>query len=86
MRQTFIHEIIEAKIVHGTVVEFVFDDLKRAKIDLKDYLGRGLFKDLVQAKNFQRFKVDAELGTICWPNGADIAPEVLYQVAFGAKA
>ena len=82
MKSSKIHEIIEAKIVKDYVVAFVFDDLKRARIDLKKYLDEGLFKPLLDKNKFKRFKVDAELGTICWPNGADIAPETLYKDAF----
>lgn len=84
MRHTALHEVIDAKLIKEYVVEFVFDDLKRAKIDLKKYLGNGLFKELLQKEKFKKFKVDAELGTICWPNGADLAPETLYEDAFGS--
>jgi len=74
-----IHEIIDAKLVKGYTVEIVFDDLKRGCVDLKKYLGRGVFKELIDKKKFKQLRVDAELGTICWPNGADISPEVLYE-------
>ena len=32
---------------------------------------------LRDAAEFARVRVDAELGTICWPGGADLAPESL---------
>jgi Protein of unknown function (DUF2442) len=71
-------EIIEARIVKDYTVELVFDDLKKGLVDLRKYLGRGIFKALLNQKKFRQMKVDAELGTICWPNGADIAPDTLY--------
>ncbi|MBI5149319.1 MAG: DUF2442 domain-containing protein [Candidatus Omnitrophica bacterium] len=74
-------EVIEAKIVKGYTVELVFDDLKKGVVDLRRYLGRGIFKGLLDKRKFRRMKVDAELGTICWPNGADIAPDTLYSQA-----
>jgi len=33
---------------------------------------------------FARVEVDAEAGTIVWPNGADLDPDVLYAAARGA--
>jgi len=80
-----LHEIIEVKLVKGYTVEIVFDDLKRGVINLRKYLGKGIFKSLVDIKKFNQFRVDAELGTICWPNGADIAPEVLYADVLNIK-
>ena len=71
-------EIIEARIVKDYIVELVFDDSRRGVVDLRKYFGRGIFKSLLELKNFRQMKVDAELGTICWPNGADIAPDTLY--------
>ena len=78
-------EIIEAKWVQGYSVQVTFSDLKKATIDLKKFLGRGIFKEFTNIEKFKRFKVDAELGTITWPNGADIAPEVLSLEAFAAR-
>ena len=79
-------EIIETKWINGYLVQITFGDLKKASVDLKKFLGRGIFKELTNIEKFKRFKVDAELGTIVWPNGADIAPEVLYQEAFAKKS
>ena len=71
-------EVISARIIKNYVVELVFDDLKKGIIDLRQYLGKGIFKKLLDQKEFGKMKVNAELGTICWPNGADIAPDTLY--------
>ena len=78
MKKIVPREVIEAKIVTDYTVELVFDDFKKGVVNLRKYLGRGIFRELLDKKKFRRMKVDAELGTICWPNGADIAPDTLY--------
>ncbi len=78
MKIIIAREVIEAKIIKDYTVELVFNDFKKGIIDLRKYLGRGIFKGLLDQKKFRQMKVDAELGTICWPNGADIAPDTLY--------
>ncbi len=47
-------------------------------IDLADELWGPVFEPLKDVNYFRSFSV-AEFGTIRWPNGADIAPEFLYQ-------
>jgi len=81
MKTIVAREVVEAKIIKDYTVEVVFDDLKKGIVDLRKHLGRGIFKELLNPKKFRQMKVDAELGTICWPNGADIAPDTLYQEA-----
>jgi hypothetical protein len=76
-----IREIIKAKPIKQYTIQITFSDLQMGIVDLKKYLGKGVFKELADVRKFRRFKVDRELGTIVWPNGADIAPEVLYQEA-----
>lgn len=43
----------------------------------------GVFAPLRQPDYFAQVRVDPELGTICWPNGADIDPDVLYSEITG---
>ncbi|VAW16220.1 hypothetical protein MNBD_BACTEROID05-1099 [hydrothermal vent metagenome] len=78
-----VHKVVQAKIVKDYTVEFVFDNKKKGCLDLKKYLGRGVFKSLLVKQKFKQFRVDSELGTICWPNGADIAPDTLYLEVLG---
>jgi Protein of unknown function (DUF2442) len=42
---------------------------------------RGVFEPLQDPAYFARVEVDEEAGTIAWPNGADMAPEPLYEQA-----
>ena len=41
-----------------------------------------MFKSLKAPEVFRQFRVDEELQTIVWPNGADLAPEYIYFQAF----
>lgn len=75
-----------AAIVHVTRVEVVgdhrlhlgFEDGIEGEIDFSALEWRGVFEPLRDPSYFGRVQLDRELGTIVWPNGADIAPETLY--------
>jgi hypothetical protein len=56
-----------------------FSDGSENTIDFRDWLDGPMFEPLRQLDYFQRFFIDG--GTVVWPNGADIAPEALYEVA-----
>jgi len=58
-----------------------------AEIDLATKLGGDvgpMFEPLRDETSFARATVDEELGTVVWPNGADLASDVLYQEAMGS--
>jgi hypothetical protein len=40
-----------------------------------------MFEPLCDVNYFAQVVVDEELGTIVWPNGADLAPDVLHEQA-----
>jgi hypothetical protein len=79
------------RLVHVTAVEVVgdhrlrlaFDDGATGEVDFSSWQWRGVFEPLRDAAFFRQVAVDAELGTIVWPNGADVAPETLHDWALG---
>jgi hypothetical protein len=51
--------------------------------DLKDTLWGPVFEPLKNLEEFRKFQLSSTLHTIVWENGADIAPESLYEKAVG---
>lgn len=69
----------EAKYLHDYVLWLRFDNGAEGEIDLKDELIGEIFGPLKNLKNFKSFKVDPEIETVVWENGADLAPEFLFE-------
>ena len=64
-----------------------FEDGVEGVIDLSPYLSfRGVFEPLRDPAYFAQVRVDPELGTVTWPNGADLDPDVLYGRLTGVPA
>ena len=53
------------------------DDLVR-ELDFDGVLQGGVFTELEDVSAFAHVSVDAVAGTICWPNGVDLDPDVLH--------
>ena len=69
----------------GYRLEMSFTDGTKAELDFEErVVGRGgVFSPLEEIVFFSRVKVDPEAGTIVWPNGVDLCPDVLYSLATG---
>ena len=74
--------VSEARYLHDYVVELVFNDGRRGRADLAATLNGPVFEPLRDTALFSQLRVDPELQTIAWENGADLAPEYLYFQAF----
>jgi len=71
--------------LEGFVLRLGFDDGTVRVIDLEDELWGPVFEPLRHDPQlFRRVRVDDELGTIVWPNGADLDPDVLHGDAIQA--
>lgn len=73
-----LNDVQEIEYRSGYSYLVVFDDGVRGVIDFSDYLDRGpVFAALRDPVFFRGARIEG--GTIAWPNGADIAPETLYE-------
>lgn len=56
-----------------------FEDGVEGVIDVAELVPfEGVFAPLRERAAFLEVRVNREIGTICWPNGADLDPDVLY--------
>ena len=63
-----------------------FGDGIEGVVDLSSTLSfRGVFEPLRDPSFFRQVRVDPELGTVIWPNGADLDPDVLYANVTGQE-
>jgi uncharacterized protein DUF2442 len=75
----FLPSVVRAEHRGAFRLHVVFNDGSENTIDFAEWLQGPVFEPLKDAAFFSRFFVDG--GTVVWPNGADIAPETLYDVA-----
>lgn len=67
-----------ARYVRDFVVHLRFSDGTEGDIDLEDELHGEIFEPLKDQALFRQFSVHPEFHTLFSPNGADLAPEFLY--------
>ncbi|MBI3447075.1 MAG: DUF2442 domain-containing protein [Magnetospirillum sp.] len=78
-------DVIEVTMVEVFRLRLRFEDGAEGEVDCADLLSfKGVFAPLKDPKEFAKVSVNSELGTICWPNGADLCPDVLYSRVTGA--
>jgi hypothetical protein len=78
------YEVRAVEHLGGYRLRLTFADGLVGDVDLGDrFMGRvgSMFEPLRDVDYFAQVTVDAELGTIVWPNGADVAPDVLHEQA-----
>jgi hypothetical protein len=68
--------VTQAKYIRDYLIEVKFNDGTKRIIDFKPWLTGPIFKPLKNKHYFKKFFIDGP--TIAWSNGADIAPEALY--------
>jgi hypothetical protein len=72
-----LHEIVRVRALQNYRLKIEFRDGVSGTIDLSGELDGEMFESLRDEAFFRQVRVD-EFGAIAWPNGADLAPDALY--------
>ncbi|MCX6276505.1 MAG: DUF2442 domain-containing protein [Bacteroidetes bacterium] len=79
-----LHSILNIKSVKPYTITIEFDngEIKTINLEMKlrewSQSPESKFKYLIDPGNFIEVSVEPELHTICWKNGIDLCPDVLY--------
>ena len=80
----FLPSVIRAKYDGGFRIHLTFNDNVQGSVDFQDWLQGQVFEPLKDPTYFQQFFIEG--GTVAWPNGADVAPETLYEAVKSSSA
>ena len=72
--------ITKASVSGPFRLRLAFNDGVEKVVDLKDELTGPIFLPLRDRDFFEQVVLDRVCGTVAWPNGADFAPEALYEL------
>lgn len=77
-------DIIAVEYIHDYKLRIKFEDGVEGVIDVATLVEfKGIFRPLSDPGYFAQVAVNPEIGTICWPNDADLDPDVLYSEVTG---
>lgn len=74
------HFIKKANYISEYKLLLTFEDGNARLADLKPHLEGEIFKPLKDISYFKTVKVNSDLDTIAWKNGADMSPDFLYEI------
>jgi hypothetical protein len=75
------HFIRHAEYVSDYRVRLVFEDGSVRIADLASHLDGEVFEPLKAVERFKTLRVEPDLDTIVWDNGADMSPDFLYEIS-----
>lgn len=76
-------EIIKASHIYKNTLVFEFNNGEKLSVDLVNHLKGSVFSPLKKEEYFKQFSI--KYNTVEWPNGADFAPEFLYELGIQQK-
>ena len=76
--------IVEVEALPGFRLEVRFADGVEGIVDLSQDLWGPMFEPLEDPEYFAKVAID-EFGAPCWPNGADLAPDAIYDELVAAR-
>ncbi len=75
-----LRDIVHVEPLGDYQLRLRFEDGVEGTVDLAELIEfRGVFEPLKKRSEFVKVRLNCELGSIEWPNGADLDPLVLYR-------
>jgi len=79
-------DIVKVKPLKDFRLHLVFEDGAKGEVDIRKLVKfTGVFKPLEDESFFAKVDVNPDWGTVFWPNGADLDPDVLYSLVTGEE-
>ena len=72
--------VTEVKVVGPHSLNLTFDNGIRKRVNLRRELYGVIFEPLRDPSYFAQAYLDPDSRTVAWPNGADFAPDYLFQL------
>jgi len=72
--------VVGLTVLQPYILDLVFDNGEQKRVDLRRELYGPIFEPLADPEYFARAFIDPDSRTVTWPNGADFAPDFLYQL------
>ncbi len=77
-------DIVRVTPLANNELQLLFEDGTNGIVNLAEIVEfTGVFAPLKDKTYFDQVQVNPDIGTICWPNEADIDPDVLYSLITG---
>ena len=75
------HYITNVSHEHGYTLRLTFEHGNVRRVDLKDHLDGEVFEPLKNPERFRTAHLNEDIDTVVWDNGADMAPDFLYEIS-----
>ena len=79
----YLPRVVQVQVTGPHRLRLRFDDGNGGEVDFAGRRWRGVFEPLADPEYFAQVRLEPDAETISWPNGADMAPETLYERALG---
>jgi hypothetical protein len=79
--ESYLPVVTGVAVVGDHVLRLLFSDGTAGDVDFSAQRWTGVLEPLNDPSYFAQVRLDAEAGTIVWPDGIDLAPEPLYEQA-----
>ncbi len=81
-----LRDVVAVQPLSDHRLRITFDDGVEGTVNVRDLVQfTGVFEPLQDPPFFAQVKLNSELGTVCWPNDADLDSDVLYATITGTR-